>query len=311
MKLFICIFAALSLTACGNSEKAAEQHAHSHAVAEEVPKGPHEGRTAIAPDMAAAAGIETATAGPGPLREMLTLYGTIMPNAERVRAVVARYPGPLRSVTGQIGDDVKAGETLATVEANDSLQTYAVTAPIAGTITQRHANPGEMAGSEPLFVISDLSSVWVELTLFARDRARVRTGQSVRVTSADGASAVEGVIAHVAVPDAGARTLTARVVLNNASQRWTPGQFVEGAIAIAEAQAELVVANSALQRFRDFDVVFAKVGDTYEVRMLELGRSDGEFTEVLGGLDPGTEYVTQNSYLIKADIEKSGASHDH
>jgi len=58
-------------------------------------------------------------------------------------------------------------------------------------------------------------------------------------------------------------------------------------------------------------VVFARFGDTYEVRMLELGRGNRDWIEVLGGLVPGTEYVTANSYLIKADIEKSGASHDH
>ena len=76
-------------------------------------------------------------------------------------------------------------------------------------------------------------------------------------------------------------------------------------------EVPLAVRASALQRFRDFTVVFARVGDTYEVRMLELGRSDGAYVEVLGGLKPGTEYVTAQSYLIKADIEKSGASHDH
>ncbi len=68
---------------------------------------------------------------------------------------------------------------------------------------------------------------------------------------------------------------------------------------------------SGLQRFRDFTVVFAQVGDSYEVRMLELGARDGENVEVLGGLKPGTRYVAEQSYLIKADIEKSGASHDH
>ena len=67
----------------------------------------------------------------------------------------------------------------------------------------------------------------------------------------------------------------------------------------------------ALQKFRDFTVVFAKYGDTYEVRMLKLGVNNGEWVEVLEGLKPGTEYVTNNSFLIKADIEKSGASHDH
>jgi len=103
----------------------------------------------------------------------------------------------------------------------------------------------------------------------------------------------------------------ARVVLDNLDGRLRPGQFVRGRITVAEHPVTLAVRQSAIQGFRDFRVVFARYGNTYEVRMLELGRQNGEWAEVLNGLKPGTEYVTGNSYLIKADIEKSGASHDH
>jgi cobalt-zinc-cadmium efflux system membrane fusion protein len=82
-------------------------------------------------------------------------------------------------------------------------------------------------------------------------------------------------------------------------------------VTVADHDVPLVVRESGLQSFRDFTVVYAQVGETYEVRMLDLGRRDGEFVEVLGGLEQGTVYVTENSFLIKADIEKSGASHDH
>ncbi len=68
---------------------------------------------------------------------------------------------------------------------------------------------------------------------------------------------------------------------------------------------------NGLQSFRDFTVVYARIGDEYEVRMLDLGRQAGDWAEVLGGLDPGTRYVTENSYVLKADIEKTGAVHDH
>ncbi|VAW68589.1 Probable Co/Zn/Cd efflux system membrane fusion protein, partial [hydrothermal vent metagenome] len=54
-----------------------------------------------------------------------------------------------------------------------------------------------------------------------------------------------------------------------------------------------------------------QTGEEYEVRMLELGRHDDKWVEVSGGLETGTRYVSENSYVIKADIEKSGASHDH
>lgn len=271
----------------------------------------HEGRTRIGADMARGMGIQTAVAGPGLLRERLSLYGSIHPNAERVREVAARFPGVVRSVTARLGEPVKAGQVLATVESNESLQTYSVTAPIAGLVTQRAANPGEATGETPLFVISDYSSVWAELSVFPRDRARLQPGQAVKITAADAQQSSEGRIGTIAAADGGGPTLVARVPLDNTQGEWAPGQFVTAEVVTGEIPVPLAVPNAALQGFRDFTVVFAQVGETYEVRMLELGRSDGEVTEVLGGLKPGTRYVTANSYIIKADIEKSGASHDH
>lgn len=271
----------------------------------------YEGRTRIGAEMARSMGIRTAVAGPGSLRERLSLYGSIHPNAERVREVAARFPGVVRSVSARLGEPVKAGQLLATVESNESLQTYAVTAPISGLVTQRAANPGEATGERALFVISDYASVWAELSVFPRDRARLQAGQAVKITAADAQQSGEGRIGAIASAEGGGPMLVARVPLDNAQGQWMPGQFVTAEVVIGESPVPVAVPNAALQGFRDFTVVFAQVGETYEVRMLDLGRSDGEMTEVLGGLKPGTRYVSANSYLVKADIEKSGASHDH
>ncbi len=271
----------------------------------------YEGRTTIPADVAAAAGIVTAVAGPGTIRDELRLYGVIVPDRTRVREVQARFPGAIRSVARTIGDTVQAGDALAVVESNESLQTYTVTAPIAGVITARSAAAGEQAGAEPLFQIADLSTVWAELDVFTRDRARVQPGQAAAVVGAGGARAT-GAIDYVApIGDRDSQSVTVRVVLDNAAAAWIPGQFVEAMITVGAAQVDLAVPLAALQTFRDFDVVFARFGDTYEVRMLDLGRRDAERAEVREGLAPGTEYVVANSYLVKADIEKSGASHDH
>jgi cobalt-zinc-cadmium efflux system membrane fusion protein len=271
----------------------------------------YEGRTTIAADVARAAGIGTAVAGPGAISDELVLYGAIAPDATRVRAVHARFAGVVRSVSRNVGDAVRAGDALATIESNESLQTYTITAPIAGTVTARHAAAGEQTDADALFEIADFSSVWAELDVFARDRPRLSTGLPVAVKSDTGASAT-GSIGYLApVGNRASQSVTARVVLDNAGARWTPGQFVEGRVTIGTVPVELAVPLSALQRFRDFDVVFAQVGETYEVRMLELGRRDSSFVEVRSGLAPGPTYETDNSYLIKADIEKSGASHDH
>jgi membrane fusion protein, heavy metal efflux system len=271
----------------------------------------YEGRTTIAADVARAAGIGTAVAGAGTIGDELLLYGAIAADATRVRTVHARFPGVIRSATRNVGDTVRAGDALATIESNESLQIYTVSAPIAGTVTARHAAAGEQTDADALFDIADFSSVWAELDVFARDRLRLATGLAVTVTADTGTSATGSIDYLAPVGNRASQSVTARVVLDNADGRWTPGQFVEGHVTIGTTPVELAVPLSALQRFRDFDVVFARVGDTYEVRMLTLGRRDARFAEVLEGLAPGTEYVTDNSYLIKADIEKSGASHDH
>lgn len=270
-----------------------------------------EGRTSIDGKIAEAAGIKTEIAGPATLSETLSLYGQVVANPERQREVSARFPGVIRGVSKQLGDQVRAGDTLATVESNESLRTYAISSPLAGVITSRTANAGEQTGDRVLFTVTDTSSVLAELSVFPRDRARVQVGAAVRVRLADSETIAEGKIARVAVEAGSNQAVRARVVLDNREQAFLPGSFVTAEVVAATREVPLAVKTSGLQAFRDFTVVYAQVGDTYEVRMLELGPQNGEWVEVLDGLKPGTRYVTENSYLIKADIEKSAASHDH
>ena len=130
---------------------------------------------------------------------------------------------------------------------------------------------------------------------------------TVIVISGDGAFLSGGLSVEAAFQE----NLPIVVVVDNNAGHFRPGQFVRANVIVATTDVPLAVKRSGLQRFRDFDVVFAQIGDTYEVRMLDLGRQDEIHVEVLGGIEPGSLYVTDNSYLIKADIEKSGASHDH
>lgn len=275
-----------------------------------------EGRTTIAAKIAQDAGVVSEIAGPASIASSLTLSGRIVPNAEHVRSVSARFPGPIREIAKSIGDSVNQGDRLATVESNDSLQRYAVTAPIAGVVIERHANPGEHAGEQPLFVIADYGHLWAELSLFPRDLPRVKVGQKVVLKTVDGDLEGGGEIVRIAPAEGASHgslsgVYTARVALDNVGRKWIPGLFVQGRVEIGSSPVALAVRRSGLQGFRDSTVVFAQVGDTYEVRMLELGRQDETWVEVLSGLVPGERYVIANSYLIKADIEKSGASHEH
>ena len=271
----------------------------------------YEGRTEIPSVLAKESGIETEVAGPVTLAETLVLTGRVQTDPNRLAQVRARFDGIVQKVKRNLGEQVKKGDVLVTVQSNESLQSYNVKAPINGLILRRDVQVGITTGDTSLFTIADLSKVWVELDVFGRDRSRVKPGQVVRIEPLEG-QAIIGTIDWVSPLAAHAsQSVQARVVLDNTNGQLSPGQFVRGRVTIAEHPVALAVRQSAIQSFRDFRVVFARYDDSYEVRMLEFGRQNGEWAEVLNGLKPGTEYVTGNSYLIKADVEKSGASHDH
>ncbi|MDH3532474.1 MAG: efflux RND transporter periplasmic adaptor subunit [Gammaproteobacteria bacterium] len=272
----------------------------------------HEGRTQIEESVADAMGIVVATAGPESIKETITLQGTIEPHPEAIVEVRGQYPGLVRSLSKSVGDTVTRGEELARVQSSESLQVYAVNASISGTVVARDAVVGSTSTDASLYVIVDLSRLVADLSVFPQDLGQVAAGQSVVVSSLDGTMSLTGTIDRILPTiDSLSQAATARVIIENAEKGWRPGLFIEGVVTVAETMVPLAVRESGLQSFRDFTVVYAKVGDTYEVRMLDLGKRDGELVEVLGGLEPGTTYVIENSYLVKADVEKSGASHDH
>jgi cobalt-zinc-cadmium efflux system membrane fusion protein len=271
----------------------------------------YEGRTRIPAAVAEKLGIETDVAGEAVILGTVEVYGRILPNRERVRELRARFDGVVRAVHAGLGSSVTKGDKLLTIESNESLNQYTVVAPIGGVVTQRGANPGEQTGGRLLMTITDNSSVWAELSVFPSGRERVHVGSAVTVTPAGGGKEVSGIISVIDVVARSDQSVVARAVLDNSDGSLVPGTFATAKITVAEHSVPLAVRRESVQSFRDFTVVYAQVGEEYEVRMVELGRSSEDWVEVLGGLEAGTRYVTANSFVIKADIEKSGASHDH
>jgi cobalt-zinc-cadmium efflux system membrane fusion protein len=269
-----------------------------------------EAQVEIASTMAASNQIAFGEVAPSTIRETVTLTGRAEPNAERARSVRARFPGTVRSVAVQVGDVVSAGQTLATIESDDSLQTYAVTAPIGGTVITRSANPGESSGSDVLFEIIDLKSLWANLAAFPSDRAKLRQGQSVDLLAADGTAKTRGKISLISSSITGP-TSNVRVVIDNRDLNWTPGQFLNADVTINESPVALTVPVASLQTMGDAEVVFLVEGERYQAQPVKTGRRDRERVEILSGLANGARIVTRNSFLIKADIEKSGAAHEH
>jgi len=270
-----------------------------------------EGRTAIEPAVAEALEIGTSVAGAELLKETISAFGKLITHPEQIRNVTARFEGTIKKVNVSLGQAVKKGEPLITIESNESLKPYTVTAPIDGIISKRNANPGEQTNDRVLFTLVNNTLLSSELAVFPSDRQRVKLGATVWLSIKGAEDAIPVVIKQIDTTVQPNQSIIVRTDVPNESGNLVAGTFFSAEIAVAEHQVPLAVKRSGLQAFRDFTVVFAKIGNEYEVRMLELGREAGEWVEVLGGLKPGTEYVSENSYIIKADIEKSGASHDH
>jgi len=273
----------------------------------------YEGRVLLPAAAAAESGIVVERAGPATLRTTLRVNGRIVPNEDRLTHVIPRYPGIVKEARKRLGDPVEKGEVLAVVQSNESLQPYTVSALISGTVIKKHVTPGEFAGEgEDIYVVADLTTVWVDLDIYRQDFDKLRVGQEVQLDAGEGLPPARGTIAYISPFGAeNTQTMLARVVLPNPTGQWRPGLFVSGEVVIAEATVPLAVRAAALQKLRDWDVVFVRDGDLYEAQPVDLGRRDANWVEVLAGLSPGQEYVTGNSFILKADIGKSGASHDH
>lgn len=286
------------------------EEAHEEGEGESHEEG-EEGHVELTAERIANAGIGVEQAGAAEIRETLPLYGVIAPNAERVLDVGARFPGVIRSVKKRVGDAVRKGEVLATIESNESLQTYTATAPLDGVVTQRHANEGAQTGDGPLFTVADLSKVWVELSVFPRDVAKMRVGQSVRIKSADTGLSADGKVVYVAPFGTSTnQTLVARVELSNRDQKWPPGLYVTAEVVLATTAVPLAVKSESLQTIEERTVVFVRNEEGFEARPVELGRADSEFSEVRGGVTAGESYATKNSFILKAELGKGEAGHE-
>ncbi|GIK48826.1 MAG: efflux RND transporter periplasmic adaptor subunit [Hyphomonadaceae bacterium] len=313
----------LGLQACGNGASNSEtaQAETGHGEGEEHAEGEaghaeEEGseRVTIPVASAQASNIVVVAAGPGAIEETLNLTGRIMLQPSARAEVHAPYPGPVRAVLRNVGDTVRRGETLARVESAESLQTYSISTPIAGVVLDRQTNIGDVTSDQPLFVVGDLARLQAELNVATRDIGRISSGQRVIIAGLDGATRIEAQIASVLpTADAHSQTLIARAPLSTTQgSALRPGMAVRGAVVTAAQQAAVAVPRDAVQTLEGRTVVFVRVSeDTYVARPVTLGRTGATQVEVLTGLAAGEVYVSENAFLVKAEIGKGSASHDH
>ena len=197
--------------------------------------------------------------------------------------------------------------------AGGNLTRYEIRSPIDGTVTEKRIAIGESLKEDTnIFIVADLSSVWVDVIVYAKDLNVVKVGQKATVKATAFEADVSGTLSYVGtLVGEQTRAAKARVVLPNPKGLWRPGLPVNIELVAAEIDVPVAVLSEAIQSINEQPTVFGRYGDSFEARPLELGRSDGKFTEVVKGLNAGERYVAKNSFLIKADLGKSGAGHDH
>ena len=306
MLRLMALAALFAVTACSKDEPAAEK-----------PKEPEAQATSpntVGLDAKAvqAADIRVAQAGPAAIQQTLTLYGSVQSNAEREGSIRARYPGTIRSISKRLGDTVSKGAPLLSIESSESLQTYSLAAPINGIVIERAANVGETVDTEQVLIrIADLSTVWVEFAVFARDLGRVRVGSPITVAGSDGTPSAQSTINYIApVGEAGNQSIVARAQIENKEGLWVPGQFITGEAVVGQTQAAVAVEPGALQTLSGKTVVFVQTARGFEARPIEVGGRSDEAIEVRSGLTAGERYVAANSYLLKADLTKGEAEEE-
>lgn len=313
--LAVPLLAALLLAGCGGTSVPADDAAQDSHVEEGMPGGREEAleSTRISRAEADANGIKVAKAGAGRIAIELEAQGVLMPIDGSSAQVTARYPGTVRALRADVGDRVESGRPLASVLSNLSLTTYPLSAPIPGVVTARRVQVGGgVAEGQVLYEIADLSRVWADLHVFGADVDSIRPGAAVTVErmydDAQASSRIERILPGAATAS---QSTVARATLDNVDGLWRPGMAIIARIAVSTHEAALVVPRSALQTMEGRDVVFVRSGETYTARPVRLGRHDAWNVAVVEGVQAGEEVVVGQSYLVKADIEKSGAAHEH
>jgi cobalt-zinc-cadmium efflux system membrane fusion protein len=196
---------------------------------------------------------------------------------------------------------------------NAPLTRYEVVAPLAGTVIEKHLAVGELLKDDTeAFVVADLSTVWVDLNVPPGDLPLVRKGQRVTVTADSAARAAEGTVSYIGpMVSEESRTVVTRVVLPNPDGRWRPGLFVTAALAIGDTTVPVLLAKTALQTIDGQPTVFVHTSEGFVPRPVTLGRANETHVEITTGLQAGERYAATETFILKADLGKGTASHDH
>ena len=258
-------------------------------------------------------GVKIKTAASGQIKKIKLFPGEVSIHLDYLAHITPRFQGVVKKIYGHIGDNVKKGDVLAVIESNDSLTPYKITSPITGTIIEKHLTLGEsLEENSHAFEVANLNTVWVTFSIFQDKFGDISKGQHAIIQSSNGKHKTHGTISYIAPTiDEHTRTQMGRIVLPNKKQHWKPGMFVDVNVVFSSVKGDVVVPRTSIQKIDNKPVIFIKEGDEFEAHPVQLGDADINSIIVLSGLKPGTEYVSEGGFILKAELEKGSMDDDH
>ena len=326
--VFICAFSLSTMARVGvaedshnNHESDSEHHRHDKDDGHEKHQGHEdhhghdEGLVKLTSEQISEFDIVIEKAGPGKFEKFVETPGVVEVNEETLSHISARFPGIVKQVTKKIGDPVKKGDALAVIESNESLTAYTIKSLIGGTVIAKHATLGELLKEDDIaYTVADLSTVWINLSIYQANIPNVKTGQTVIISQGHGQTEATGTISYISpVIDEDTRTATARVVLPNPDGSWMPGLFITARIRTEERNVPLLIPATAVHRLDDKPAVFVRSNNDFKPIAITIERQNDTHVVVNSGLQAGQEYVAKHGFALKAELSKSsfGDGHNH
>ena len=186
----------------------------------------------------------------------------------------------------------------------ESFTRYEIISPFKGRVIEKHITLGEVLKDDvEAFVIADLSSVWVDLSVYKKDFPYIEEEQLVIIETTQGAIKTTGKINYLGpVVNEMTRTALARIVLENKQGKWRPGLFVNAKVAVGEIESDLIVSKSAIQKINDEDILFVMADGEFKPRPVKVGRSDESYVEIVEGIYWGDTYVAEGAFTLRAQM---------
>ena len=252
-------------------------------------------------------------AGPQEITDTVSLLGEISLNEETLVHVKPRFAGTVKSVLKRQGDQVSAGDVLAVIQSNESLAAYQIKSETGGKVIGRNIVVGEfIKDDQEVFTIADLSKVWANAAAYESSISKLKVGMPVTIKSQtrqlEQKSSINYLDAFLIKPS---RSQNVRITLENSNFEWIPGMFINASVITEKHTVSCAISTTALNTIDNKSSVFVKTKkdgkEGFEVREVTVGRSDSHFSEIIKGVSQGELVATENSFVLKAELEKGSA----